>query len=163
MELVSYHFDHKDHRKTLGYQCLQIGYHIGIQFFLLAVLFYTSEKRPNTNMRQIDKRTCSWKRRQEALKKKTDMLIQMLQNTCNAEIDAACVLFDSWFLYDSIIEQVVSIGYNVVCRLKNGNVKYHYQGKDYTLKELWKNFAKKTTAMYRRLSDQRLLSECQPA
>ncbi|MGQ9621303.1 MAG: hypothetical protein ACUVTX_10025 [Bacteroidales bacterium] len=97
------------------------------------------------------------------MKKKTDMLIQMLQNTCNAEIDAACVLFDSWFLYDSIIEQVVSIGYNVVCRLKNGNVKYHYQGKDYTLKELWKNFAKKTTAMYRRLSDQRLLSECQPA
>ena len=143
MELVSYHFDHKEHRNTLGYQCLQIGYHNGIQFFPLDVSFYTSEKRPNTNMRQIDKRTCGWKRRKEALKKKTDMLVQMLQNAHNAGIDASCVLFDSWFSYDSIIEKVVSIGYNVVCRLKNGNVKYHYQGKDYTLKELWKNFAKK--------------------
>ena len=33
MELVSYHFDHKEHRNTLSYQCLQIVYHNGIQFF----------------------------------------------------------------------------------------------------------------------------------
>jgi len=70
-------------------------------------------------------------------------LTQMLQNAYNSGIDAACVLFDSWFSYDSIIKKVVSTGYNVVCRLKNGNVKYQYQGKDYTLKELWKQFAKK--------------------
>jgi hypothetical protein len=143
MELVSYHFDHKEHRNTLGYQCLQIGYHNGIQFFPLDVAFYTSQKRPNTNLRKIDKRTCGWKRRQEAFKKKTDMLIQMLQNAYNSGIDAACVLFDSWFSYDSIINKVVSTGYHVVCRLKNGNVKYQYQGKDYTLKEIWKHFAKK--------------------
>ena len=143
MERVSYHFDHKERRNTLGYQCLQIGYHNGIQFFPLDVAFHTSKKRPNTNLRQIDKRTCGWKRREEAFEKKTDMLIRMLQNAYNSGIDAACVLFDSWFSYDSIISRVVSIGYDVVCRLKNGNVKYRYQGKDYTLKQLWKQFAKK--------------------
>jgi hypothetical protein len=62
------------------------------------------KKRPNTNLRQIDKRTCSWKKRQETFEKKTDMLIQML---------------------------------------KNRTVKYQYQGKDYTLKEICKQFAKK--------------------
>lgn len=33
MELVSYHFDHKVHRSILGNQCLQLGYHNGINFF----------------------------------------------------------------------------------------------------------------------------------
>ncbi len=75
------------------------------------------------------------------LKKKTDMLTQDGQNDYNSGIDAACVLFDSWFSYDSIINKVVTTGYNVVCRLKNGNIKYQYQGKDYTLKELWKQIA----------------------
>lgn len=143
MELVSYHFDHKEHRNTLGYQCLQLGFHNGIQFFPLDVVFHTSKTRPNTTERQIDKRTCGWRRRQEAFEKKTDMLIEMLKNAYKSGIDAACVLFDSWFSYDSVIKRVVDIGYHVVCRLKRGNVKYHYQGKDYTLKQLWKQFARK--------------------
>ena len=33
MELVSYHFDHKVHRSILGNQCLQLGYHNGLNFF----------------------------------------------------------------------------------------------------------------------------------
>lgn len=143
MELVSYHFDHKEHRNALGYQCLQIGYHNGIQFFPLDVAFHTSKQRPNTHLRQIDKRTCGWKRRQESFIKKTDMLIRLLKNASKSKIDAACVLFDSWFSYDSVINRVVSIGYNVICRLKNGNVKYKYEGKDYTLKQLWNQHAKK--------------------
>lgn len=145
MELVSYHFDHKEHRNALGYQCLQIGYHNGIQFFPLDMAFHTSKQRPNTNLRPIDKRTCGWKRRQESFVKKTDMLIQLLKNAANSGIDAACVLFDSWFSYDSVISKVVSTGYNVICRLKNGNVKYKYEGKEYTLKQLWNQFAKKQT------------------
>jgi len=32
MELVSYHFDHKTKRSILGNQCLQLGYHNGINF-----------------------------------------------------------------------------------------------------------------------------------
>jgi len=143
MELVSYHFDHKEKRQALGYQCLQIGYHNGIHFFPLDVAFHTSKRRPNTQVRQIDKRTCGWKRRQEAFEKKTDILVQMLQYAWNSGIDAACVLFDSWFSYDSVIHKVVETGYDVVCRLKNGNVQYQYQGKKYTLKQLWSQFAKK--------------------
>ena len=126
-------------------------------------LFTHPEKRPNTNLRKIDKRTCGWKRRQEALKKKTNMLTQMLQNAYNSGIDAACVLFDSWFSYDSIINKVVTTGYNVVCRLKNGNVKYQYQGKGLHPERALEAVCKKTAAMDNRLSDQRLLSDCQSA
>ena len=57
MELVSYHFDHKENRSILGNQCLQLGYHNGINFFPLDVSFNTSSKRPNNRLRDIDKRT----------------------------------------------------------------------------------------------------------
>jgi hypothetical protein len=150
MELVSYHFDHKTRRSILGNQCLQLGYHNGINFFPLDVAFNTSSKRPNNRVRNIDKRTNGWRRRQEALGKKTTTLVQMVDRAWKAGIDAAFVLFDSWFAHDDVICKIYNCGYDVICRLKRGRVKYEYQGHKYTLKQLWQQVAKKqTTFIYR--------------
>lgn len=145
MELVSYHFDHKAGRSVLGNQCLQLGYHNGINFFPIDVTFNTSSKRPNNNCRDIDKRTNGWRRRKEALSKKTDTLVQMINRAWNSGINASFVLFDSWFAHDDVISRILNIGYGVICRLKKGHVKYTYQGKQYTLKKLWQQVAKKQT------------------
>ncbi len=145
MELVSYHFDHKENRSILGNQCLQLGYHNGINFFPLDVSFNTSSKRPNNRLRDIDKRTIGWRRRKEALSKKTDTLIEMLDRSWKCGIDASFVLFDSWFAHDDVINKICNIGYGVICRLKRGNVKYTYQGQPYTLKQLWQKVARKQT------------------
>lgn len=145
MELVSYHFDHKTRRSVLGYQYLQLGYHNGINFFPLDVAPHTSEKRPNLLTSNIDKRTNGWKRRSEALRKKTDVLIDMLSHTWLYGIDAAFVMFDSWFAHDIVISKINQIGYGVICRLKRGRVKYTYNGHKYTLKQLWHNVARKRT------------------
>jgi len=146
MELVSYHFDHKTKRSILGNQCLQLGYHNGISFFPLDVAFNTSSRRPNNRVRDIDKRTNGWHRRQEALSKKTTTLVQMVDRAWQAGIDAAFVLFDSWFAHDDVICKIYNSGYNVICRLKRGRVKYKYQGHKYTLKQLWQKVAKKQTS-----------------
>ena len=122
-----------------------MGFHNGLNFFPLDGAFHTSSHRPNTNMRDIDKRTNGWKRRKEALSKKTDVLVQMIGNAWKSGIDASFVLFDSWFSHDDIIRRIVNIGYGVICRLKRGRVKYGCQGKDYTLKQLWQQFAKENT------------------
>lgn len=143
MELVSYHFDHKSGKTILGNQYLQLGYHNGVNFYPLDMAMITSSKRPNTNLKDMDKRTNGWKRRKEALSKKTDLLIEMLQRAWNAGIDASFLLFDSWFAHDDVIYRVVNCGYGVICRLKRGRVKYEYQGEKYTLKQLWQMFAKK--------------------
>ena len=145
IELVSYHFDHKVNRSILGNQYLQLGFHNGLNFFPLDGAFHTSSHRPNTHMRDIDKRTSGWKRRKEALSKKTDVLVQMIDKAWKSGIDASFVLFDSWFSHDDIIRRIVDVGYGVICRLKRGRVKYGYRGKDYTLKQLWQQFAKKNT------------------
>lgn len=143
MEMVSYHFDHKAGRSVLGNQCLQLGYHNGINFFPIDVAFNTSSRRPNNTCRDIDKRTNGWRRRKEALSKKTDALVQMIDRAWNSGINASFVLFDSWFAHDDVISKILNVGYGVICRLKKGHVKYTYQGKQYTLKKLWQEVARK--------------------
>lgn len=144
MELVSYHFDHKSGKSILGYQCLQLGYHNGINFFPLDVAQSTSSNRPNKKLRDIDKRTVGWQRRKDAFVKKTDMLVEMIDRAWKNGIDASFVLFDSWFAYDAIIAQILEIGYGVICRLKKGNVKYVYNDQAYTLTQLWQIVKKRT-------------------
>ena len=144
MEMVSYHFDHKTGRSELGYQFLHLGYHNGINFFPVDMSVYTSSKRPNTRMRDIDKRTNGFKRRKEAVKKKTDVLVEMISRAWQNGFDASFVLFDSWFSHDRVISEIIKIGYGVICRLKKGRVRYEYDGQSYTLVQLWKKVRKKT-------------------
>jgi hypothetical protein len=145
IELVSYHFDHKVGRSVLGNCYLQLGYHNGINFYSVDVALISSSNRANARLKEIDKRTCGWKRRKEALDKKTTALLQMVDRAWHAGIDASFVLFDSWFAHDKIISSICDTGYGVICRLKRGRVKYGYQGKQYTLKQLWQQVAKKKT------------------
>jgi IS4 transposase len=69
----------------------------------------------------------------------------MLDRAWKAGIDASFVLFDSWFACDKIISAALDIGYGVICRLKRDRTKYIYEGKAYSLKQLWKTVAKKKT------------------
>ncbi len=147
IELSSYHFDHKTNRSILGNQCLQLGYHNGINFFPLDASFNTSSKRPNSKLRNIDKRTIGWHRRKEALDKKTTTLISMIDRAWKSGIDASFVLFDSWFAHDDVISKIYAIGYGVICRLKRNRVKYEYHGQKYTLKQLWQQVVKKQTVL----------------
>ncbi len=142
MELVSYHFDHKTNRSQLGYQVLQLGYHNKSHFFPLDAAFHTSQNRTNDTVRSLDKRCSAWKRRAETFRKKTEVLVEMLDRCCKSGIDARFVLFDSWFANDGLIAKVVEIGYGIICRLKATKTRYTYQGKTWTLKQLWREVAR---------------------
>jgi hypothetical protein len=142
MELVSYHFDHKTGRSQLGYQLLQLGYHNGHFFFPVDVGFHTSKNRPNDQTADIDRRTSGWKRRQETFEKKTSLLQQMLRRCEQSGISARFVMFDSWFANDSLISNILEIGYGVLCRLKATKTRYCYKGQWSTLKQLWHDVAR---------------------
>ena len=156
MELVSYHFDATRKRSMLGYQCLQIGYHDGRHFFPLDVALHTSDVRPNARMKEMDRRTNGWKRRKETHRKRTEMMVDLVRRAHAQGIDAAFVLFDGWFAHDRHIASVVDIGYDVICRLKRSTIRYTYEGKSYTLSQLWKIAQKKV----RWLSDYGIKGVC---
>ena len=142
MELVSYHHDHTTNRSQLGYQMLQVGYHDGTRFYPVDVGFHTSQQRPNDKLREVDKRSNGWKRRMETFKKKTDLLVEMLQRCWQKGISARFVLFDSWFASDKVISQILNLGYGVICRLKRNRTRYSYQGQAMTLSQLWHEVAR---------------------
>ena len=134
MELVSYHFDHTTQKSVLGYQLSSTG-------IPLDAGFHVSKSRPNTKAKTIDKRSIGW--RKEALTKKTVVAVDMLRRAWNKGIAASFVLFDSWYAHDVLIADILEIGYGVICRLKSNKVKYSYEGRHCTLKQLWQNVAKK--------------------
>ena len=142
MELVSYHHDHTTNRSKLGYQMLQLGYHNGARFYPLDFGLHTSAKQTNDKLRDLDKRCCGWKRRMESFEKKTDLMVAMLKRCWQNDVSARFVLFDSWFASDSVISQVVGIGYGVICRLKRNKTRYTYNGTPMTLSQLWHDVAR---------------------
>jgi IS4 transposase len=99
---------------------------------------FDAVRKRNTRMRNVDRRTNGWKRRKEAFRKRTEMMVELVRRAYNNGIDAAFVLFDGWFAHDRYIGQIKEIGYDVICRLKRSTVRYAYEGKSYTLSGLWK-------------------------
>ena len=98
---------------------VQVGYHNGARFYPLDFGFHTSANLKDGRIRDLDKRCCGWKRCMEFFEKKTDLMVTMLKRCWQNNLSARFVLFDSWFASDAVISQIMTIGYGVICRLKN--------------------------------------------
>ncbi len=70
----------------------------------------------------------------------------MIERAVSYGICPGYVLSDSWYAWPFFICKIRNIGdkgMHVICRLKNGNIKYLYKGKGYNLEELYKKVRKK--------------------
>ncbi len=110
--------------------------HNKIRFFPVDAAFHTSKGRTNDTLHSMDKRCGGWKRRAETFRKKTEVLIEMLQRCHRNGIDARFDLFDDRFANDGLGANLVEIGNGVVHRLKATKTRYTYRGKSWTLKQL---------------------------
>jgi hypothetical protein len=143
IEFVSRMYDHVSKSHIVCFPTLFLGYFDGRSFFPLDFSISATKKRLNMREKEVDKRSCGYRRRKEAKSKTTDNLLSMLQRAYDRGVDAGYVLFDSWFSHDVLINGIVNIGYHVVCRCKIGRVKYRYNGHDYTAKRLFSRVVKK--------------------
>jgi DDE family transposase len=92
----------------------------------------------------IDKRTHGYKRRQESMRKSTDVLVEMVALAMTAGTTARHLLFDSWFAFPATIRRIKALGMHTVCMLKDAkNITYELQGWPLTLKELYKSVRKR--------------------
>jgi len=143
IELISRMFDHVSKSHILCFPTLFLGYFDGRSFFPLDFSVSVTKRRPNSNEKALDKRSCGYRRRKEAKQKTTDILLAMLERAYRQGADVSCVLFDSWFAHDIIIARILNIGYHVICRAKNNRVKYDYQGRKYTANQLFAKVVRK--------------------
>ena len=147
VELLARVHDHSRGKYVKGFRLLTMGWSDGNSFIPVAFSLLSSKKeknRINDIDEDIDKRTNGYKRRQEALKKATEVMFDLLEGAIKYCLPVDYVLFDSWFAYPSIIKKVFSYEIDVVCRLKSMyRVYYDYKGRKLNLDHLYQAISKK--------------------
>lgn len=146
VELLSRVFDHTDMKFIKGFRMLTLGWSdgnsfLGIDFALLSSA--DKKNRYNEINAEIDKRTCGYHRRREAITKTTEHLVPMVKRALSMGVRAKYVLMDSWFSMPSAIAALRE-HIHVICMLKDHpKWLYEYQGKKLRLSALYGKLKKK--------------------
>jgi hypothetical protein len=146
VELLSKVFDHNSKKYLKGFRLLTLGWSDGNSFLGLDFAILSSAKqknRYNEITKVLDKRTCGYRRRQEAMTKSTDLLEPMVKRAFSAGIRAKYLLMDSWFSAPSVISALRQhVG--IICMLKDHpNWRYEYKGHKLRLRDLYSKLSKK--------------------
>jgi hypothetical protein len=148
VELLAKVKDHTTGRYFKGFRMLTLGWSDGSSFMPLAFSLLSSRNEKNRYQdmdSSVDKRTVGYRRRQEATKKSTETMFDLLDSINPKRLGAKTVLFDSWFAYPAIISKIIrNYSLDVVCMIKRSpKIHYTYEGESYTLNQLYKKVRKK--------------------
>ena len=140
VELLAWIYDHNSGRNLKGFKLLTLGWSDGNSFLPLDFVLCSSTKegkRLQGITKKLDKRSCGYKRRVEAITKSTDHLEAMVKRAISFGIRADYVLMDSWFCFPAIL---AALGKHlpVICMAKDmPTILYQYKGKRVRLSRLY--------------------------
>jgi hypothetical protein len=147
VELLARIFDHNSGRYIKGFKLLTIGWSDGVTFLPLDFVLRSSAKAANRLhgiiKKGLDKRTCGYRRRQEAMTKTTEALETMLKRVMALGVRADYLLMDSWFCFASLLAKL-SVRLPVICMAKDLTSNfYRYQNVSLRLGELYRRLKKR--------------------
>ncbi|NLX26942.1 MAG: transposase [Lentisphaerae bacterium] len=147
VELLSRVFDHTDHRYYRGFRMLALAWSDGNSFLPISCTLLASSKAKNrlVSVRtDLDRRTNGVKRRLEAIRKATDVLVEMVAEAAETGIEASHILFDSWFAYPAIMRKLLVKGMHTLCMLKvTEKIFYRYHGENLHLSAIYRRIRKR--------------------
>lgn len=149
VELLARIHDHSVGRFVRGYSMLTLGWSDGFSFAPIDFTMHSSAKAENRYcemQENLDKRTNGYKRRTEALQRKPDTVVQMLQNALSAGFSADYVLMDSWFTHAPLLQFLSGKGFHTIGMVKGLKQKYILNDEHLTLKELYAKIPKQQKA-----------------
>lgn len=150
VELLAKCWDHAKGRYYKGFRNLTIGWTDGFSFIPLVFSLLTSgnpkkrlyEQGPDTPDKSPGKL-----RREESVKKATDVTLEMIDQILEHVKAFEYVLFDSWFAWPQLIKGVLERERHVVCMLKDmPNLFYQHGSRSYRLSDLYALAKKKHSA-----------------
>jgi hypothetical protein len=109
VELLAWIFDHNSGTNLKGFKLLTLGWSDGASFLPVDFILCSSakaEKRVQGIKKKLDKRTCGYKRRLEAITKSTENLEILVKRALNIGIKADYILMDSWFCWPAILAKL---------------------------------------------------------
>lgn len=139
VELMARVYDHVTHKYQKGFTMLTLGWSDGYSFLPVDFSMLSSTNESNRlvdTCSTIDKRTNGYKRRKEAVQKKPEVAITLIQNALKAGIFADYVLMDTWFTTEPMIKSVLNEGLQVIGMVKQLKQRYSYNSHSCDLKEL---------------------------
>lgn len=147
VELLARVHDHSTKKYIKGFAMLALAWTdtyttIPTGFEMLSS--QNDSNRINDINSKIDKRTNGYKRRKDALSKKPEVALKLIQQAVSAGISADYVLMDTWFTHEPLIKGILDEGLDVIGMVKALKQKYFYQGNWYTMKELKRFIPKKS-------------------
>ncbi|MCI1575449.1 MAG: transposase [Heyndrickxia faecalis] len=125
VELAAFQFDHAKHKYTRGFRFLQLGWSDG-NTFLPVNFSLLSGKNQVCSPKSIDGRTLSGKRKIQAQRKATNVVLELLSSALSQGVNASYVLFDSWFSSPKMFHQLRELGLHGVAMVKRSK-KVYYQ------------------------------------
>jgi len=146
VELLAWIRDHNSGRSLKGFRMLTLGWSDGVNFLPLDFALLSSAKaakRVQGITKTLDKRTCGYKRRIEAMTKSTELLEAMVKRALCAGLRVDYILMDSWFCFHVILAK---LGQHVpvICMAKDmKTILYRYQGQRVRLSNLYKLLKKR--------------------
>jgi hypothetical protein len=146
VELLAKVYDHCTKRYLKGFRLLTMGWSDGASMLPLDFALLSSAEERNRHQgitKAVDKRSCGYKRRQEAMTKATYLLESMVKRVVRFGVRAQYILMDSWFGFPKTIT-TLSTYIPVICMVKNMyRVFYQYNGKKLTLDALYRQVKKR--------------------
>lgn len=140
-ELCTRVFDHVTMKYKNGYRLLTLGWSDGNSFLpILGRLMSSKNEQMQVGIiKQYDRRSLAGKRRQQALGKANDVMVEMLKTAIKAGHTAKYVLFDTWFASPRDIVRVHNdCGLNVIAMIKKcSQIKYEFEGKRLDVKQIF--------------------------
>lgn len=130
-----------------GFRMLTLAWTDGNTLIPLLFRHLSSEQEKNRYNEinpAIDKRSCGYKTRMQAISTSPKVLLQLLAMAVKAGVPSKHVLFDSWFSYPSTLIEIVKLKLHVVARLKNTpKIKYLIDGEKRTLSQIFSSLKKR--------------------
>jgi hypothetical protein len=147
VELLARGHNHtgKGAKYVRGFRLLTLGWTDGRTFISLIFRHLSSENKRYMEMNsKIDKRTCGYKAREQAITPAPKVLVQLLKQTVSSGIPAKHVLMDCWFAFPSTIVDITKLGLNVVARIKKTpKVTYLFNGEKKTVNQIFSSLKKR--------------------
>lgn len=151
VEGSSLHHDHNSGRTIQGHQLLELGIVGDGCFVPVDRQIYTGSKNAISKPEGkdfVDKRSASAQDMKRAFDEdKNQMLNRMLKSAQRSGFKARYLLADAWFGIKKNIEMAIDLDLVAIFQMKRGGLKYRYEGKDYTAKELHVKFNRKMKAV----------------
>lgn len=146
VELLARVYDHCSKKYIRGFRFLCLTWSDGTSTAPVDFALLSSPKPTNRYQditRQVDKRSCGYHRRTEALMHTTELLEPMVKRALRAGVKARYILVDSWFAFPAVIAKL-SGQLPVIAMLKRTpKIFYTWRGQKVTLEGLYRNIKKR--------------------